>query len=162
MGGGQTYFRDPLHLLNHLRNELLPICDSTYNYEFFISFLSHEASATDIIDSILQMPPINSSTNVKFDLYHPNTYGETLTRLPIDAVSAWLDRPNDVIMKCKRQQNTPLKLDFDVDGVQNTQELLDHFKEVHFAYLKNHSARSDSDPSYPKHENFKAGGYGWR
>ena len=129
MKDDQSHFRDPLQLLNHLRNELLPICASARCYEFLIRFFSHESSATNIFDSILQMPPINFSTNLEFNLFHPANDDEILTRLSVDTISAWLDRPNGVIMK---HRNTPLELDVYLEGVQNTQELFEHFKKVYF------------------------------
>ena len=132
VGGDQSNFRDPLQLLNHLRNELLPICDLPCRYEFSIFFSSHGASATAILDSILQMSPVNSSTNVEFDFYHTNRGPPILTRLPVDAISAWLDRSNDMAMKCKQQQKTPLELRVYMCGVQNVRELFEHFKKVHF------------------------------
>ena len=124
-------FGGPLQILNHLRNELLPICASARCYEFTIRFCLRYVSATNILDSILQMSPIISSTNVQFNLYHSYFMShEILTRLPVDAISAWLDRPNNMIMK---HRNTPLKLKVYLDGVQNTQELFEHFKKVCFA-----------------------------
>ena len=135
IGGGQgcSNFRDPLHLLNHLRNKLLPICDSARHYKFSISFLSYyESSASDILKSILQMPPINSSTSVEFNLCRAKCFHPILTQLPVDTISAWLDRCNDVIIKCKKQQQkTKLELKIDLDGVQNAHELLEHLKKVH-------------------------------
>ena len=130
MGGGQNQFTDPLQLLNHLRNELLPICDSARRYIFSIFFSSHEASDTGILGAILQMPPINSRTNVKFNLYQPNGFLPQF--VPIDAISAWLDRSNDLVMKCKQQQKNPLKLRVDLCSVENVQQLCEHFKKVHF------------------------------
>ena len=38
IGYRQSNFGDPLQLLNHLRNKLLPICDSVRHYEFAIRF----------------------------------------------------------------------------------------------------------------------------
>ena len=140
IGGGQgcSNFRDPLHLLNHLRNKLLPICDSARHYKFSISFLSYyESSASDILKSILQMPSINSSINVEFNLHQSLcalnlSVPPILTQLPVDTISAWLDRCNDVIIKCKKQQQkTKLELKIDLRGVQNVHELFEHFKKVH-------------------------------
>ena len=129
IGESQNNFGDPLQLLNHLRNKLLPICDSVRHYEFAIRFCSHEASTTDILDSILRMPPINSSTNVKFNLYQFRILPQFV---PVDAISAWLDRSNNMVMKCKHQQKTPLELRIYMCGVENVQELSEHFKKVHF------------------------------
>ena len=132
IGDGQTNFREPLQLLNHHRNELLPICDLPCRYEFTIFFSTHGTFATAILDSILQMSPVNSSTNVEFDFYHTNRGPPILTRLPVDAISAWLDRSNDMAMKCKQHQKTPLNLRVYLGDVQNVHELFEHFKKVHF------------------------------
>ena len=161
LGDGQNNFRDPLQLLSHLRNELLPVCDSARHYEFTFGFYSHKASTatTDILDSILRMPPINTSTNVKFNLYQHN--GILPQLLPVDAISAWLDRSNDLVMKCKQQQKTPLELRVYLSGVENVHEFFEHFKKVNFAnsfvniiksaYLKNNKfSNSDSDTKPPK------------
>ena len=132
MGGFQDEFRDPLQLLNHLRNELLPICDSARRYVFAISFFSHEASITAILEAILQMPPINLSTNVEFNF---NRRNELLPQfVPVDAISAWLDRADHMVMKCKQQLKKPLELKACLCQVQNAHELFEHFKKVHFVY----------------------------
>ena len=136
IGYCQNNFRDPLQLLNHLRNELLPVCDSARRYEFTFRVLAPKATMTstvDILDSILRMPPINSSSNAKFNFINGCLGGPILTRLPVDAIAAWLDRSNDMVMKCKQQQKTPLELSVFLCGVQNVQELFEHFKKVHFA-----------------------------
>ena len=137
VGEGQNNFRDQLQLLNHLRNELLPVCDSVRRYEFAIRFFSHGASATDILYAILRMQPINFSTNVEFNLYQPRGFLPQFVPVDaIDPISAWLDRSNDMVMKCKQQQKTPLDLKVYLRGVrdvQNAQELFEHFKKVHFA-----------------------------
>ena len=134
IGYRQSQFTDPLQLLNHLRNELLPVCDSARRYEFSILFYSQEASATAILDAILQMPPINFSTNVAFNFYQP--YGGILPQLlPVDAISVWLNRSNDMVMKCNRQQKKLLELKVSFrNRIQNVQQLFEHFKKVHFAY----------------------------
>ena len=81
------------------------------------------------------MPQVISSTNVRFSFHQRYGYGEITTQLlPIAAISAWLDRPNDMIMK---HRNTPLELNIYLEGVQNTQELFEHLKKVYFANFLN-------------------------
>ena len=135
IGYGQSQFTDSLQLLNHLRNELLPVCDSARRYEFTLCFRLQEASATHILKSILQMPPINSSTNVKFNFDYTSSGPPILTRLSVDAISAWLDRPNsnNMVIKCKQHQKKPLELRVYLAGVENVHELFEHLKKVHFA-----------------------------
>ena len=137
-------FEDPLQLLNHLRNELLPICASARCYEFTIRFcfFCHYVSATNMLDAILQMPSIVSSTNVKFSFhqFQPYDYGHgpyganTTLFLPVAAISAWLNRnSNGMIIKSRKQQKSPIELTVYIDSyvqVQNVQELFEHLKKV--------------------------------
>ena len=113
---------------------MLPVCGSARRYEFSILFYSQEASTTAILEAILQMPPINFSTNVAFNFYQP--YGGILPQLlPVDAISVWLNRSNDMVMKCNRQQKKLLELKVSFkDRIQNVHQLFEHFKKVHFAY----------------------------
>lgn len=133
----QSNFGCPMQLLNHVRNELLPICAAARCYKFSIRFLSH-TSATNILDSILQIPAIISSTNVEFNFFLP--YGVFLKQLlPVDAISAWLNRNSDgIIIRGQKQQKNPLELTVHMNGVQvqNAHELLEHVKKVHFANFK--------------------------
>ena len=121
-----SHFRDPPQLLNHLCNELLPCCDSARYYDFRISFYSHEASAPNILASILQVPSVNSSTNVEFNFL--GTHVPCL--LPVDVISAWLNRSSDT-MAIKGQHQ--MELSIFMRGNQNGQEMIDHLKKVYFA-----------------------------
>ena len=131
-------FGDPLQILNHLRNELLPIFSTARCYEFLIRFFSHGASVTNTLDSILQMPQIISSTNVKFSFYR--RFSTITTQfLPVAAISAWLDRSfNGMIIKSQKQQKSPLELTVYIDSsiqVQSVFELFENLKKVHLANL---------------------------
>ena len=123
-----SHFRDPLQLLNHLCNELLPCCDPARYYDFNISFYSHAASAPNILASILQVPSVNSSTNVEFNFLQHYTRVPCL--LLVDVISAWLNRSSDT-MAIKGQHQKELSIF--MRGNQNGQEVIDHLKKVYFA-----------------------------
>ena len=125
-----SHFRDPLQLINHLCNELLPCCDSARYYDFSISFYSHGASAPSILASILQVPSVNSSTKVEFNFPRPGTHLPCL--LPVDVISAWLNRSSD-IMTIKDQKQHMKMLCIFTPGNQNGQEMVEHLKKVYFS-----------------------------
>ena len=125
-----SHFRDPLQLLNHLCNELLPCCDSARCYVFRISFYSHEASAPNILASILQVPSVNSSTNVELYFFQPYKHVPVPILLPVDVISAWLNRSSDT-MAIKGQHQKELSIC--MRGNQNGREMIDHLKKVYFA-----------------------------
>ena len=125
-----SHFRDPLQLPNHLRNELLPCCDSARYYDLRIRFYSHEASAPNILAFILQVPSINSSTKVEFYFSRPGTHVPIL--LPVDVISAWLNRSSDLAI-IKGQKHQKELYIYITGGNQNGQEVIDHLKKVYFA-----------------------------
>ena len=51
----QSEFNDHSTLIGYLRDEFLPICDSSRRYEFFINFDSDQDSGSKVISSILKM-----------------------------------------------------------------------------------------------------------
>ena len=67
------YFTDHSFLLNYLQNRLLGICDSSRGYKFRISFWSDENAISNVISSILQMPPMKRCSNVEIEIY--GTFG---------------------------------------------------------------------------------------
>ena len=94
-------FKDHFALLKHLRDELLPICDSSRHYEFYIEFYSDRDSQTNVIESLLQMPQIRRS-NVGIELS-----GVIDSQLPVEAIVQWLNQEsdqNDVIYRKKQQE----------------------------------------------------------
>ena len=96
-----TDFKDHFALLKHLRDELLPLCDSSRHYEFFITFLTDRDSHTNVIESLLQMPQIRRS-NVGIEL---NCVFDT--QLPVEAIVQWLNQepdPLDVTYRKKQQE----------------------------------------------------------
>ena len=110
-----------------------------------------------MLDAILQMPSIVSSTNIKFSFHQIQPYGygyghghspygaNTTQFLPVTAISAWLNRSsNGMIIKSLKQQKSPLKLTVYINSyvqVQNVQELFEHLKKVHLASLLHRCTR---------------------
>ena len=88
----QTQFHDHTHLLDHLREQLLPICNSSSvdNYNFFVDFQSDNDGAADFIAQILQMRPIIRCREVYFDYDN-----ETFIQLPVEVIANWLNRDSD-------------------------------------------------------------------
>ena len=120
-------------LLEHLRDELLPICDLGRGYKFQLYFFSDESSHTNVIDQILQMPQVDRSSNVKFELdyYSPRNS----TQLPIKAISNWLHRTYDDIKNIGQTQ-TKRCLKIATLKIQNATEMFDHIKEVFLHILE--------------------------
>ena len=81
-------------LLDHLRNELLPICGPSRRYIFEISFNLDLALQTNLIANILQMPQIDCCSNVEIKLHGPTLYQYQI-QFPIEPISNWLHRNCD-------------------------------------------------------------------
>ena len=100
-------FKDHFALLKHIREELLPLCDSSRHYIFFIEFCKDKDSHTNIIESLLQMPQIRRS-NVGIELYRVFN-----CHLPIEAIVQWLNQepdPLDVTYRKKQEKCLKIKL----------------------------------------------------
>ena len=81
-------FGDHSQLIDHLRNELMPICGSSRSYKFEI-FSSDKISHADLIAKILQMPQIDCCSNVEIKLRLPT---QLQVQFPVEAISEWLHR----------------------------------------------------------------------
>ena len=94
-------FKDHFALLKHLRDELLPICDSSRNYEFYILFITDKDSHTNVIESLLQMPQMRrSNVGIEFNCVYDS-------QLPVETIVQWLNQEpdqNDVIYRKKQQE----------------------------------------------------------
>ena len=121
-------FEDHFALLKHLRNEFLPICDSSRNYEFFIKFYSDWDSQTNVIESLLQMPQIRRS-NVGIELS-----GVYASQLPVEAIVQWLNQEsdqNDVIRKKQQEKCLTIK----VPGINNLSRMVRRLVEVFVEFM---------------------------
>ena len=82
-----SQFRNNSALIAYLRDGLLPICDFSREYNFTIMLGSdNNSEATNIIESILKIHQINRCSKIGIDFFFANP-----TRLPIVAISNWLD-----------------------------------------------------------------------
>ena len=90
-----SQFHNRTQLLDHIREQLLPICDSSPFYSFNIDFQSDRDAAGNFIDQILQLPSINRCRDVYFQYKN-----ETFIQLPVDSISNWLHRNSDDGIGC--------------------------------------------------------------
>ena len=129
-GNNRTHFNDHIQLLNHLRNELLPICSSSRGYKFDILLSSDEVSHTNLIAQILQIPQIDCCSNVKIKLIglaiHP-------IQLPIESISNWLHQNCDG--KEEKSNKRFLRIYFFNFNSLCTRDLVDHLKKVTIVHL---------------------------
>ena len=121
----QSGFSNHLQLLNHVQEELLPICDSTYKYHFQIQFQtqSDESASANVIRRILQMHPVDRCSNVEISLCQLK---EQSNKLPIKAVSKFFDR------KCIKFDGDSiyLRITYIWQKIRNVRAICDHFKKV--------------------------------
>ena len=128
-------FRDPTHLLTFLRNQFLPLFDTSRRYDFRFSFgplfeweadATAEDSVTNLISHTLELPQIIHSSGVVIYAFPNNPLHPppVKIRLPVDAIANWLNRkPNG------KQQDRLLQIHLSC-RIQNAQELCDHMKKV--------------------------------
>ena len=126
-GKDPSMFRNHLQLLNHIQDELLPMCDSSHGYKFKIQFNSDTNAAANVIRIILQMHPIDRCSNVEIGLYGNFEQRNQLPRLPIKAISNFLHRKCD---KFREDSNKIIYLRINLTRIQNVQATCDHFKKV--------------------------------
>lgn len=133
---GRIHKNDPnafschTQLLDHVRDELLPVCNSSRGYKFEILFYSDINAATHVITSIIKMSlAFDRCTGLEIILRAPliSNYEWNLSgSVPIEAISNWLNQ------KCDGT-NEKLKeriLRISSGNSQKFQELIDHFKKT--------------------------------
>ena len=123
----QSQFHDHSQLLEHLREQLLPICDSSPFYSFHIDFQSNKDGAANFIAEILQMGPITRCQEVSF--YYDN---ETFIQLPVEVISNWLNRGkigSTETGQSKKERMLKLEMNYRIK-IQNAVEMCDHMKMV--------------------------------
>ena len=140
-----NYFRDQTHLLSFLRNQFLPMFDTSRRYGFHFSFgtfewkddATAEAAATNLISHTLELPQIIRCSDVAISTFPRKNQllppPPVLIHLPIDAIVNWLNRKSDGI-SAENQQDGLLNITLSC-RIQNSQELWDHMKKVCFLYL---------------------------
>ena len=124
----QRQFRNHSQLLGHLREQVLPICNSSSFYSFHIDFQSENDGAANFIAQILQMCPINRGREVYF--HYTN---ETFIQLPVEDISNWLNRNSDDGIGCTGTGQSKKELKIALNNrirIQNAVEMCDHMKMV--------------------------------
>ena len=119
-------------LIEHLRDELLPIFDSPRRYKFDVYYSDSKFITTDIIASILQLPQIRRCSNVELARSVIWTNGQTPGPVSMEAISNWLNRTHDEGMKDGHitQPERLLRL----NGIPNVRETSDYLIKVHFKF----------------------------
>ena len=142
-GHFSVHFKDHFAVLEHLRNKLLPICGSSRRYEFRIEILScddrHNAAATDVIESLLQMPQIAVRSNVTIDVLVCCHNIDTLSLLPVEAIAKWLNQTSDEATGVNDQKNTKKQekfLSIHMLTIQNEKEMVGRLTEVYCLFYR--------------------------
>ena len=125
----RSHFSDHSQLIDHLQNELLPVCGSSHRYKFEICFFTDKVSHTNLIALILQIPQIECCPNVEIKLPVSTIHG---MQFPIEPISNWLHRNYDGI-KGKSQERFLRIYSFSFVCVQ---ELCDHLRKAKFICFK--------------------------
>ena len=115
-------------LLEHIRN-IVSICDSSRGYSFDFALKmdsSWDMNVCNFIASILQMPAIACSSTVYIG---PQYLITSLSQLPIEIISNWLNRERQAMNQ--KQRERVLQLNFPVQYSQ-FQEMCDFLKQVSF------------------------------
>ena len=121
-----TCFSDHSLLLSYLSEQLLQICNSSRRYEFLIYFHSDKNAGTNVISSLLKMPPISRCSNFEITLYGI----EEALQLPIETISDWLNRK-------KHDGRIPQEIFMTIYiyEIQNATEMCDHLSKVRFIFI---------------------------
>ena len=124
------HFKDHSQLLDYFRNALLPIVDSAHGYKFVIYLSWDEEVASDMIASILQIPPVTRCSTLQIQIFGVCRR----KKLPIEAISNWLNRrPSDVDKQKTKNPMISLRIHEGCIRRRSVRQMLDHLKEVrHF------------------------------
>lgn len=124
---------DQDYLLYYLRNEILPICD-TWRYEFSIESNSDWDTFKHIVGEILQIPQVARCSDVRFNFRESVLqWPASDTRLPVEAISNWLNRPQVDAQKINAQSKERMRSlsIFSENHESNVEkEMCEHLKEV--------------------------------
>ena len=122
------YFSDHSKFLEYIRNQFLPICNSSRRYKFKIWFYSDENSNTNVIASILKMEEIKHCSNIEIEII----FGEQ-KRLPVEEISNWLESSAGGAKNSLQNERARLLriYYYSTTFIQNAQEMLDHLKTVY-------------------------------
>ena len=123
----QSHFSNHSSLIEHIRH-IVSICDSFHGYSFFFGLQTDSDAAGNVIDLILKMPEVTSSSMVsisQFSLPLP------VIQLPIETIANWLNRERHVLDHKKQERNLLL-----LCTAQNAhfQELCNFLLQVSFIF----------------------------
>ena len=134
--GDPSQFREHSELLDHIRDDLLPMFSSKPNYMFGIS--SDENCARCLISSILQMEPIKRCSTVFFWFKLLETgiqnQSQNFIKIPIKTLSEWLHRESDAMEFDGREQRQR-HLQILSENISDDQKMYDHLKKVRFSFI---------------------------
>ena len=129
-----SYFSDHSKLLDHLRNELLPIHGSSRRYKFEICFHSNSdqvsISYADLFVKILQIPRIDCCSNVEIK-FNGFTWGLPIN-FPIEPISNWLHKSCDGIKEKSKERFLRIY----PFSFLCARELCNHLKKVTILFIK--------------------------
>ena len=131
-------------LLNHLRNQLLPTCNSARRYEFHITFDVDRHSIPNVIPSILELSQIIRCSNVLIDINNaredlPWSYMWTENiKLPAEIISNWLNYNFDHVQETKNQARKERLLELCMHRVsfENARAVCNQMKKVYLTNLE--------------------------
>ena len=115
-------FANHSQLLDHIGNELLPICNRCQSYEFRINIWFDENDTASTISSILEMQPVNECSHVKFVLYD---WKVTPLPFPVEGIENWIRSSGS---SANKQGGKFLRIT--MPKISNGPEIYDHFKKV--------------------------------
>ena len=128
-----SQFGDYSTLFNHIRDKLLPICDSSRQYSFFIDFDfgSDKTHRVNVIESILTIPQIVRCSNILIEVPNP-------LQLPVKAIAQWLNQTDDRsrigVIDGQKKQEKFLRIGTEHDKIHNVLEMCKHLTEVLFHF----------------------------
>ena len=133
-------FEDHFAVLEHLRNKLLPICNSSRHYEFEIVFSTISSSdpnaATNLIESLLKLPQIVVCSDVKIDVRDCRSVA---TLLPVEAIAKWLNQKSNDPTGVNGQKNGKKKekfLEIYLFEIQNGLKMVSRLTEVYCLFCR--------------------------
>lgn len=126
----RTQFNSSFQFLQHLQNELLPICDSSLSYHFRIDFDKATNVGGNEIASILQMYQLNYCSKISIS----GVWRWTRNGWPIEVISNFLHRNCADINEKPKERYLCIHSQYEYvlgGGTSTvTQKLIDHLKEV--------------------------------
>ena len=128
------HFKDHSQLLDHIKYQIIPICNSYRSYKFLIHFNSDYNAVTNVISSILNLLEARRCSSAAIQIYFGKGFDGQKSQLPVEVISNWLESAHGVEMNIRNKKENFLKIS--VDSIQNAQQMVNHLKMVSFIYFK--------------------------